>query len=328
MPARNYYEILEVSPRARREVIHAAWRELSKVLGDGNPDRSLINEAKEVLEDDVKRAAFDKSISPPKGKVVRIGNYRVIDQIAEGGFGVTYRAEHELLKKLVCIKHSSNISAIDKALMIEEAQAVFDLRHWAIPAVRDIIELEDGSLAIVMSYVPGRNLQQIVDDKGPLDAEHVCWITERVLNALCYLHDNGVIHGDVKPANIIIQPENHQIALVDYGLALVKPGRTTAVKGYTPMFASPEQKENKPLLPESDLYSLGLTMIYALGGDPASMKVLTTTADPVRKFIGRLTVRNVLARPNWAKENLLQTISDVRQEAFGRRWSNMKTLEV
>lgn len=327
MPTKNYYDILEVSPRARSAVIHAAWRELSKELGDTNPDRYLLNEAHENLYDEKKRKKFDDSLAPPKGKVTKIGNYRILEQIAEGGFGVTYRAVHEFLGEPVCIKHSINISPLDEALMLEEAKAVWDLRHWAIPAVRDIIRLNDGSVAIVMSYVPGTNIQQAVEKNGGMDAEHVCWITERVLNALRYLHDHGVIHGDVKPANIIIQPNTHQVVLVDYGLALVKPGKDSTNKGYTPMFASPEQKDNKTLLPESDLYSLGLTMVYALGGDPSTLKVPTSVPDPVCAFIKRLIIRNVLNRPNW-KEDLCQTMSDVRQQAFGRRASNMKPLKL
>jgi serine/threonine protein kinase len=328
MTTKNYYDILEVSPKARPAVIKAAFRALSKEYGDANPDRRFLNEANEVLSDEQKRKDFDASLKPPTGKVVRIGSYRILDEIAEGGFGVTYRAVHEFSGKLVCIKHSLNISPIDEALMLEEAKAVWDLRHWASPAIREIIKLADGSVAIVMSYVPGRNLQQIVDKNGPMDPEHVCWITERVLNALCYLHDNGVIHGDVKPANIIIQPDTHQVVLVDYGLALVRPGKDATNKGFTPMFASPEQRDNKPLLPESDLYSLGLTMIYALGGDPAAGKVPATTPDAVRDFIGRLIVRHILSRPNWSKENLCKTIGDVREKAFGRRASGMKPLKI
>lgn len=328
MPTKNYYEILEVSPRARPAVIKAAFRALSKEFGDGNPDRRFLNEAYEVLDDDAKRKAFDLSLAPAKGKVIRIGNYRILDQIAEGGFGVTYRAVHEFLGELVCIKHALNISPIDEMLMLEEAKAVWNLRHWAIPAMRDIVRLADGSVAIVMSYVPGRNIHQIVEKTGPVEVEHLCWMVERVLNALRYLHDHGVIHGDVKPANIIVQADTHQVVLVDYGLSLVKPGKDSQNKGYTPLFASPEQKDNKPLLPESDLYSLGLTMIYALGGDPASASVPSTVPDPVCKFIKKLIVRHVLSRPNPMKEDLCKAMSDVRLEAFGRRASNMKPLNV
>ncbi len=326
MSNKNYYDILEVSPRASTAVIHSAWRELSRQYGDGNPDRRLLNEAYEILSDPAKRRAFDESLKPPTGKIKRIGNYRIIEKIAEGGFGATYRAVHELLGEQVCIKHPHMISSLDEALMLEEAKSIWDLRHWSIPAIRDVIRLPDGNVAIVMSYVAGTDLQKAVENKGAIEPEHVCWITERVLNGLLYLHNHKVIHGDIKPGNIIVQPDTHQVVLVDYGLSLVRPRKDTANKGYTPMFASPEQLQNKPLLPESDLYSLGLTMIYALGGDPASGSVPPSTPAPVCDFIKRLIRRDINARPNWKSENLCKTISDVRLQAFGNRASNMKPL--
>ncbi len=323
----SFYDRLEVSRLARTSVIKAAWKALCLEYPDTSPVRYKLNEAKDNLVDEDKRREHDASLNPDTGDVVRIGPYRIVDKIGEGGFATTYLAVHELTNKPVCIKHSPNISALDRALMLEEAGAVWDLRHWAIPAVRDVIELEDGTIAIVMSYVPGPNLQQLVKMQGgAIDPEHVCWFTERVLNALRYMHDNGVVHGDVKPANIIIQEGSHQVVLVDFGLALVKPGRNSTNKGYTEKFASPEHLANTPLLPESDLYCLGRTMIFALGGDPVSGDMPASVPMPVRRFFQRLIVRDVLARPNWQKENLLQTISDVRQEAFGRRASNMKPL--
>jgi serine/threonine protein kinase len=255
-----------------------------------------------------------------------IGNYRVLNQIAEGGFGRTYLAEHTVLGTKVCIKHALKVSHEDELLLIEEAKAIWDLRHFGIPAVRDILKLPDGSLALVMSYVPGPTLAQLVEKHDRLDPEHVAWITERCINILKYLHYHGVIHGDVKPQNIIIQPETHSAVLVDYGLSAIRPSRDTESKGYTPLFAPPEQMNASPLLPESDFYSLGVTMIYSLGGDVERRKVPAYTPDAMCAFIKRLVVHDVLSRPNWRKENLQETFQTVREKSFGRRTSGMKPL--
>ena len=322
---KDYYRILEVSPNASEKVIRAAFNALSLEYQNDTTRRTLLNEAKEVLLEGG-RADYDRERNKKERKV--IGNYKIVAKIAEGGFGVTYKGEHLMLKTPVCIKHAHNISSIDEELMLEEARAVWDLRHWAIPAVREVVKLDDGSCAIVMSYVPGPTLQSVIEKSGALDAEHVCWITERVLNALKYLHHHGVVHGDVKPANIIIQPDTHQVVLVDYGLSLVRPKADTVNKGYTPMFASPEQERGMPLLPESDLFGLGVSMIFALGGDVPTRRVPASTPDALCRFIKKLVQFNVMARPNWAKEDLCQTLSDVREEAFGRRFSNMKPLPV
>lgn len=262
------------------------------------------------------------------GKV--IGNYKFLDMIAEGGFGKTFLGEHVIAKEPVCIKKSSETDELYDELLLRETKAIWDCRHFGIPVMRDLIRCDDDSLALVMSYIPGPTLKEIIDTTGRLDPEHVAWITERVLNVLHYLYmEHGVVHGDVKPQNIIIQPKKHTLVLVDYGLAMVKPSRDSRAIGHTPLFAPPEQINGSPLLPESDFYSLGMTMLYALGGGEEAVQrkqVPEDTPDELCEFIRRLIVRDVLVRPNWDKENLCQTIQKVRTHAFGRSHSDMKPI--
>jgi serine/threonine protein kinase len=316
----NFYELLEISPRARREVVDAAYKALAQVYhpdrtGDDRVSKNL-GEAYATLKDEKARRKYDRDLGKGIGKV--LGSYRIIDQIAEGGFGRTYRGEHTMLGTPVCIKHASHVSPQDEAILMEEAKAIWDLRHYAIPSVREILKLEDGSLALVMSFISGPTLEQIVDDKGPLDAETVCWITERVLNALRYLHFNGVVHGDVKPQNIIVQPDKHMVVLVDYGLSLIRPAADSSAKGYTPFYASPEQVSGLTLLPESDFYSLGMTMIASLGGDLGRKRVPEDLPDKVCDFIRRLVAHDILDRPRWDSEDLIESLRGVRIKSFGR----------
>lgn len=335
MPAKKtFYELLEVDPRARPEVIHAAWRAIVKVvhpksLNSDGAVAQAINEAYTTLSDPKLRRKYDLELS--QGDPKQIGEYRLLEMIAEGGFGRTYKGEHMLTGEPVCIKHCSRLAAEFDDVLIDEAKAMWDLRHFSIPVVRDLIRIKGGRLALVMSYIPGPTLAKLVDQHGPLDPEHVAWITERVLNALMYMHYHGVIHGDIKPQNIIIQPESHTVVIVDFGLSLVKPTRDVTSKGFTEYFAAPEQIRGGRVLPESDLYSLGMTMVYALSGDldrVAAKEVPTDVPDPLCKFIQRLIVRDMTARPNWKKENLCTTIQQVRTESFGRTNSGMKPLPV
>lgn len=319
----NYYELLEVSPRARDEVIKAAYKSLMNVY---HPDKTgsdrvakSLGEALQILTNPKLREKYDKSLDKSGGVI--IGDYRVLELIAEGGFGKTYKGEHVTLKTPVCIKHASNVSSQDEEILVEEAKAIWDLRHFAIPAVRNIFKLDDGSLALIMSYIPGPTIEEIIEKNKRLDPEHVCWITERVLNALMYLHYNGVVHGDVKPQNIIVQIESHQVVLVDYGLSLIRPTKDSGSKGYTPYFAPPEQIDGMTLLPESDLYSLGMTMIYMLGGDVSRKNVPSHTPDSLCSFIKSLIVRDVLGRPRWDKEDLIKSLQSVRDKSFGRACS-------
>lgn len=329
MPAVDHYKILNVDPQADPEVIRAAYRALSK-KHNGGEKRVLqaLNEAFEVLSDADKKAKFDKERTP-KGKLV--GPYKLLDKIAEGGFGETWKAQHTTLGTLACIKYALEVSPEDQRFLIEEAANMWELRHYGIPAVRDVVKMPDGKISLVMSYVPGPTLAQLVEDKYKtgMDPEHVAWIAERVLNVLKYLHFHGVVHGDIKPQNIIVEPEKHTVVLVDYGLAAVKPTGKSEAKGYTPYFCAPEQEEWKPPIPQTDLYGLGMTMIYALGGDVVNKVVAPSTPKEMCGLIKTLIRRDPLKRPSvWKDVDLCEVIKEVRQKDFGRTASGMKPLKV
>lgn len=320
----DYYNILQVSPKADEKVIHMAYRTLAQMCAADEKKLLALNNAKDVLLDAQKRKAYD---AEALAKVKTIGNYKLISKIAEGGFGKTFKAEHMTLGSQVCIKHASKVSPVDEQIMLEEANAIWDLRHYGIPAIRDLFRLEDGSLALVMSYVEGPTLAQLRAKHKKIDPEHVAWIAERVLNILKYLHYNGVVHGDIKPQNIIVQGDKHQVVLVDYGLSLIRPSEKTISKGYTPYFAPPEQIKGLTLLPESDFYGLGMTLIDALGGSVDNgRQIPQSTPAGLTELIKTFTSPSILARPNWEKNDLCKTIQDVRLKDFGRKTSNMKTL--
>ena len=327
-----YYRRLEIDPAASPEVIRAAYRACIHKLdprfeGEDGEQAKLLNEAWGVLSDPNKRQEYDHEGQQYTGTVV--GNYVIQKALAEGGFGTTYLGEHRISKMPVCIKHCHMISPASKQVLLDEARSVWDLRHYALPVMRDFLELEDDSLALVMSFIPGPTLEQVVKQYGRLDPENVCWITQRIFNALQYLHYHGVVHGDIKPQNIIVQEESHSICLVDFGLAMVKPSSKDKAKGYTPIFASPEQEDGQTLLPESDFYSLGMTMLYMLSGSvehAARQSIPDDVPDPLCGFIKRLLRRDVLSRPNWQKEDISETLRKVRIESFGRDHSSMKPL--
>jgi serine/threonine protein kinase len=324
------YRVLEVDPRARPEVIHAAYLALQKQFhpdkGGDTATAQMINKAWDVLKDPRKKLEFDEGGKKLEGN--RIGNYQILDRLAEGGFGTTYRAEHVLSRMPVCVKHCHHVAPLYQQTLIDEARSIWDLRHYSLPVMRDFLQLDDGSLALVMSFIPGLTIEKLVEKKGRrLDPETVAWIMQRCLNALKYLHFNGVIHGDVKPQNVIVQPEIHTIVVVDFGLSIVNPTRHSEVKGHTPIFASPEQLDGDPLVPESDLYSLALTMMYALTGsfdDVRRLRVPNSVPDIFCDFIKRFLVRDLQERPNWESEDLEASLRQVRIQAFGRDHSNLK----
>lgn len=320
----NLYRILQVDPKADEAVIQAAFKVLAaKHHPDhkGNPKifKAILG-AREVLTDPRKRSAYDKDIDLSAKKIV--GSYEVVKYLAEGALGRTYVVRHLITKKLAVLKACLEIGPEFDELMVNESSAIWDIRHYAFPAIREVTRLEDGTAAIIMSYIPGPTLEQAVKHLGAIDPVHVCWIFERLLAGLNYLHANGVIHGDIKPQNIILQPDNHGAVMIDFGLAMIKPTKDKMNVGYTDHFSPPEQlsTDRKPLIPESDLYALGMSMLYAFTGklakrtDPEVKKL----PKEIQEFLMLLTHPDILKRPNW-ETDLLRMLGDIRVKCFGSR---------
>ena len=254
-----------------------------------------------------------------------VGNYNIVRQIGEGGFGRTYEARHLLRPKIkACLKQHINLTTEDIELLGKEADLLAEIHHHSLPTFRDYFQAEDNSYILAMSFIEGKTLEHSVKKHKAIDSEAVSWLTQRTLNALYYLHSKGIIHGDVKPNNIIVQPQIHNAVLVDYGLSSLRPRAGSSAIGYTAVFAAPEILEGKPPLPESDLYSLGLTMAYALGGDPLTKRIPDHVPAKLKEFYHDLMRYNPVDRPRWEKDDLVKRISDVRLEVFGRRHSSDK----
>jgi len=251
-----------------------------------------------------------------------VGNYRIKNMIAEGGFARIYQAEHRLLEELACIKQCKEKSDDYAELLRSEAKILWNLNdHHSIPQVKDFMKVSDGSYIMVMSYIEGKTLDNILpmDSKKHLHHEDAAWITQRVLEAVYYCHYNGVIHGDIKPANIIVEPRKHDIKLIDFGLSLYKPSSGTKPLGYTHAFVAPEILDSKPPIPETDLYGVGLIMLYALGGDPFTKTMPDDIPKPMKDFCNKLILYDPIQRPNWEKADLIDEFSKIRESVFGRK---------
>ena len=249
-----------------------------------------------------------------------IGNYRILKVIGEGGFGRTYLTEHDILKKKVVIKQSHFKSQAAQEIMLNEAGLLWDVNHWALPTVKDVLLDEEDNVLMVMSYVQGTELFEHVKKNGPVDVETACWITQRILSGLYYLHFAGIVHRDVKPANLIVNFDKHIATLVDFGLSKLKPDGSPDPSGYTPYFGSPEQIEGKAPIPESDIYSLGMTMIYSLGGDVQNKAVPDAVPALLKDFIYAMIRQDPRKRPNNCQE-LNEELGQIREKLFKRKHS-------
>ena len=201
-----------------------------------------------------------------------IGKYTLTRKIGEGGMASVYEAIHERLGTKVAIKILSPILARNPQLrqrFENEANFMASLSHPHITRVLDVEE-KDETLAIIMELLEGEDLDARVKRTGPLSTAEVKMLFTQVLNAFDYAHSKGIVHRDVKPANIFID-KNNQVKILDFGIAkLFGTGNEMTQTGTQmgpPVYMSPEQvRGEKSIDHRSDIYALGVTLYFTLTG--------------------------------------------------------------
>jgi eukaryotic-like serine/threonine-protein kinase len=199
---------------------------------------------------------------------VQVGRYEILEVIGVGANSRVARAHDPMIGRLVAIKLLSPEFAEGEARQrfLQEARVVGQLSHPAIITLHDMgIEESSSTAYLVMEFLKGQALDRILE-KGSLPMSKACaWVAE-VATALGAAHRKGVIHGDIKPANILITEDN-RVKLMDFGMARLTARETagTALSG-TPAYWCPEQIMGKPQDARSDLFSLGVVLHELLTG--------------------------------------------------------------
>lgn len=215
------------------------------------------------------------------GKVIN-ERYKILEKVGQGGMGAVYLAE-VLGKKnsWVAIKMLHAQLSEDKVSVKrfqQEASAASDLQHPNLIAQYDYGMMDGKQPFLVMEYLEGESLADMIKEQGPINPVQCCRIFSQVMDGLQYAHEKGVVHRDIKPSNILlIRRDGEEIVKVlDFGLAKLMPWsgkesqhltKTGEVFG-SPIYMSPEQCMGKQLEPSSDIYSLGITLFEALTGKP------------------------------------------------------------
>jgi hypothetical protein len=220
----------------------------------------------------------------PAAKPRKIGRYEVELELGHGAMGVVYKARDPRIGRTVAIKTISAAgTGVDleqyRARFLVEAKSAGRLNHPGIVSVHDVTDDEAGRPCIVLEFVEGEPLDHIIA-RQPFTLDQVLDIVGQVARALDYAHANGIVHRDVKPANIMLTASG-QAKLGDFGIAKLD-GTTMTIAGQilgTPAFMSPEQCAGDPIDARSDIFSLG-TVLYVLatGSKPFPGDTFTTVA--------------------------------------------------
>ncbi|MEU6357487.1 protein kinase [Streptomyces sp. NPDC047072] len=211
----------------------------------------------------------------PGSERVIADRYRLLSPLGEGGMGTVWRARDEVLHREVAVKevrapHGLPSQEVERlyARLEREAWAAARVANRNVVTVYDVAT-QDGRPWIVMELVRGISLADLLDTEGPLAPQRAAYIGAEVLSALRAAHEAGVLHRDVKPANVLMSNEG-RVVLTDFGIAQVEGSSALTMTGEvigSPEFLAPERALGRTPGPESDLWSLGVLLYAAVEGN-------------------------------------------------------------
>ena len=196
--------------------------------------------------------------------------YRITEPIGVGGSSQVYLATDNTLQRDVAIKILDPQAASDgqlRKLFVREAQALAKLSHPNVVSVFDVGEV-DGLPYIVMEHLPGHSLKQAIEQGGPMAVGDAVRLASEIATGLAFAHSRGIVHGDMKPSNVLLTESGHA-KIADFGIARTpKEDASTPQLFATAMYVAPERVEGKSLSTASDIYGLGLVLYEMLVGRP------------------------------------------------------------
>lgn len=260
--------------------------------------------------------------------------YLLGEELGRGGIGIVWRAQDELLRRQVAVKEISFPKTVSEAdaeglrtRAIREARAAAGINHPGVVGVYDILQHDDRAF-IVMELIEAPTLADLVKDGGALTPSRAAEIGLEILGTLRQAHDNGIIHRDVKPANVMI-PADGPVKLADFGIASLQNDPRLTASGLilgSPAFMAPEQAHEGISSPATDLWGLGATLFFAVCGEPPFDKgqaiptltavlseepQITENAGALRPVIEALLQKNPADRPSTEEaEAMLTSVAD------------------
>jgi serine/threonine-protein kinase len=236
----------------------------------------------------------------------QLGKYKIVAPLGSGGFGTVYLASDTWIDKKVAIKVPHR-QGLDFGELLREPRLLASVSHPNIVAITTA-EKQDGVFFIVMEYVPGETLEHIIESRGALDLTLALDFTCQICNAVDHAHRQGVIHRDLRPANVLVG-EHNMLKVADFGTSrfLEIAAHGTTVIG-SPPYMAPEQFHGKAVF-ASDLYSLGVTMYQMLTGQ-------LPYDTPAPADLDKLMSGELVSPPKLKNPSIPKAISDIVMKAM------------
>ena len=261
--------------------------------------------------------------------------YRVMEQIASGQLANIYRGEYteeegaaagqvrQVTLKVAREPQHNNFLRNERILLTrlwrnipKEMRAL----ERSLPRLVDKFTTSEGQEASVFEFIDGRDffsLRERADlREGLMPRDHIWWITERALHIAGYLHSQGIIHGNIHPGHLILK-NGHDLALVDFCFAVANPGSADYVQWKTDNYSAPEVAEGKKPLPTMDLYGIGKSLVYLLGGDPETGRIPDDVDPRFAEVLSEMIDPDYTSRTRDAWTTLRE-VRRLREEVFGK----------
>ena len=196
-------------------------------------------------------------------------SHRIVGHLASGGMGHVFVAEHEYLGARAAVKVPRYADATGRKILEAEARLLAKLEHPNIVRAFDVGQLADGRMYLLMEHVQGIELGTWLDAHGTMPFDRCLAVLKQVASAVDYLHLKGIVHGDIKPANILVDASaNDFVKLVDFGIASNTTRNDRRGVLGTPAYMAPEQARGEAWGPRSDVYAVAALALQMLTGHP------------------------------------------------------------
>lgn len=315
-------------------LVHPDRHQLSGSIEEANESVRKLDQfyekAKRKIENSVYGKKYPEAIDVYEKQII-IGDkkYFITRDVGAGDLSFVYGGYQGFvgnLEKQIVLKMAYNDDKKYNELLKNELKVIEFLmkedapQHKHLAKIVDSFKTSEGAFCTVWGLLDAYNFKVIRERskyKNGVKPFHVCWILSRLLSVVGFSHLRGVVHGNIEPAHIMVRPRDHNVFLIDWSYASINPESTGGqFKAYNQQFSAPEVKRRETPRATADMYSVGKTMIYLLGGNVETNEMPISVPKRLQSFLKAFVLPSVLQRYRdaWAAHAELQ---DLRHQLFG-----------